>query len=138
MTDKQKILKVLEIQGVTVSNAEQLCGFGVGTLSKMLARDGSLHKDNIKKFQRTFKVNEEWWKMGKGDIFEEEPKSGTETREEQSEFGRLTDRLIDTVEATFDSLKIELDKKNKQIEWLQSHIDKLTTQDFSPAKQGKK
>lgn len=131
MTDKQKILKVLELEGITESKAEQICGFGVGTISKMVKRDGSLHKDNAEKFQRTFKIRAEWWKTGKGDVFETE----TPKAEETDENNLPVDKLIETVIATFESLKIELTKKNNQIEWLQRHIDGLVAQNLGSAKQ---
>lgn len=65
----EKISQVLEAKRVAPSKAEQMCGFGVGTISKLIDRDGKFHSSNEEKFLRTFSVNEEWWRDSHGEMF---------------------------------------------------------------------
>lgn len=76
LSDYQKIMQVIDAKGINQTEAEKLTDLGVGTIGKLSKRKGGfggLHKDNVKKFLRTFNINQTWWDKSEGPMFLEEP-----------------------------------------------------------------
>ncbi len=64
ITHYEKIRQVLDFYGIEDSEAEQMCQFGVGTISKKKGTSNKLFQVNVEKFLRRFRVERAWWDRG--------------------------------------------------------------------------
>lgn len=68
LTHYEKIRQVLDYYGIEDSEAESMCGFGVGTISKKKDTNSKLFENNVKNFLRRFHVARSWWDHGEGEM----------------------------------------------------------------------
>lgn len=69
ITHYEKIRQVLDFYSIEDSEAEQMCHFGVGTISKKKGTSGTLYESNVAKFLRRFHVARAWWDHGEEPMF---------------------------------------------------------------------
>jgi chromosome segregation ATPase len=117
LSDYQKIMQVIDAKGINQTEAEKLTDLGVGTIGKLAKRKdgfGSLHKDNVKKFLRTFKVNQNWWDKLEEPMFLEE--SATTASE-----ANVIYQSADDLRKNIDDLRKNLEDLRKNLEDLRKH-----------------
>jgi peptidoglycan hydrolase CwlO-like protein len=127
-SDYQKIMQVIEAKGINQTEAEKLTDLGVGTIGKLLKRKagfGSLHKDNLKKFLRTFNVNQAWWDKAEGPMFLEGQGSESEQMPTAADFRRYISNLeknLDDLRKHRDDQQKIIHGKEEEIETMEEHI----------------
>lgn len=124
MTDSEKIRQIVDIKGITVGEAERQAGIKASVLSKLLQRNGKLSEFNREKVLRTFHVKHEWWRSGKGDIFEENGTEGGKNvsvvEEEAVAYRRAMEALVDTKDQIIELQKREIKRLEEELRKLRA------------------
>jgi hypothetical protein len=78
MDFRQKIDKLLSIKGIKLYKLAEISGLG-NTLEKAYEKNRDMRQSTTDRFIQKLRINSEWWKTGKGDVFAENITDGEKT-----------------------------------------------------------
>lgn len=130
MKFSDKVSKILKFNTLGInspSGLEEFIGAGKGAITTPLKEDESPGLKTQKKIVEKLRINQQWWDIGEGEIFEGKimENSSASLHEILLESIKGINKLLDQNKVLIDASKKEVERLDKDKNWAFTELEKL-------------